>query len=170
MIGSVDPAAAALIGAAVAAGVSLLAQLLAHSLSVQRDRRNQRRERAYETVRRAASALLRIDEPAAGSEGAREWPPDGIGALYPEAVPYFTRTTEALIALSVDFGRNHWLLDQYEKVASEGLGRLLDFHKHLRIPEDERGERIREIAGNAYRWTKAADEWVARAMEEVQRI
>jgi len=120
-------------------------------LNTRRERRNQRRERAFATVRDAAAALLRIDEPRADPGAAATRNPESLGALYPEAVPFATRTTEALVVLSIDFGCAHWLLEEYEKVAADGLGRVIDFHEHVRTPEESRGDQIREFARKAFR-------------------
>jgi hypothetical protein len=164
---SVKPAtAAALIGAGVASGVSLLSQLLAHSLCVRRDRRNQRRERAYETVLTAASALLRIYEP----EDYSNLDPESFGAMHPKQCRSPPARTEALTRLSVHFGCEHWLLDEYEKVASESVERVIEFHELLRLPEESRADQIPEHARRAFQSKRAADEWVAQAMREVERL
>ncbi len=64
--------------------------------------------------------MLLYIHPKERDGGHRGENPESLDALYPDAVPFATRPAETLVAWSIDFGRGHWLLGEYEKVASDG--------------------------------------------------
>lgn len=100
---------AALIGAGVAAAVGLVAQYLAHQLSLRRERAAHQRERLSRVVEEAALALHRD----AQDRDAEPGPPGTLAGTAPALVPIFDRASRGIALLHVHFGMTHPLIKQY---------------------------------------------------------
>jgi hypothetical protein len=100
---------AALIGAGVAAVVGLIAQYLAHRLSLRRERAAHRRERLSRVIEEAALALHRAPEDGDRPPG----PPGSLAGTAPALVPLFERASRGFALLQIHFGMTHPLIEQY---------------------------------------------------------
>lgn len=172
-----DPAGAALIGAGVGASVAVGAQFLSHSLTVTRDRRNQRRERLHSVVTEAALLLYgpSRDERIPWDEWEqRERHPESRAPLDPHVVrdvePFSNRSFDGINLLLVHFGSDHWLVDSYVSTCELCLKAERAWSEHIRNPDDQRLENVPDIAKVKREAQEAKGRWVAEARAEVDRI
>lgn len=171
-----QPATAALIGAGVAAGVSLLAQFVGHELDVRRDRRNQRRERLYDVIVAAAIALYEpIDRPSEQSDQ----PPPKPGTIAatlpflrdPSMTVFLDSFGRAIVVLQVHFGHDHALIDSYTKAFQVCAKTMEAKVKHLaKDSEDDRTPAIPGFAHQLLAAQRARDEWMRGAIAHVDAI
>lgn len=177
-----DAAAAALIGAAVASGVSLASQVLGHELSLRRDRRGERRQRARETVATAAKALYLTRALSDAETAARGYPetlrPEDL-ALYRGTVPMLAATSSAMTELQIEFGYDHPLVETYFAAIGPCLDALsqwadaapdLSASRFVQATLDEQravieetiaaGKKLEEVIATA---SSARDNWVRQA-------
>jgi hypothetical protein len=173
-----DSGTAALIGAGVGSSVALASQLLNHSLSAQRDRRNQRRERLTRVIVEAAENLYKPaeDERLSREEfEAQERHPESLAAqdpdLFRDLEPLTKRASEGITLLQIHFGHEHPLVEKYSEVCATCYDAEEIWSRHLRSPEDAaRLERIPEVMKALRAAQIARDEWMREAREEVERI
>lgn len=100
---------AALIGAAVGAGSSLLAQLLTHRLGLWRDRRNLLRQQRFAAVEQAALVL----GSASPNDDVREAPVGSILGDHPEIAGLAEGMHSAIALLQVHFATDHKIVRSY---------------------------------------------------------
>lgn len=172
-----DPAVAALIGAAIGSGVAVGAQFLSHSLTLERDRRNQKRERLHLVVTEAAFALARPsrDERMPWEEWQqRELDPESRAAAHPKLVrdiaPFAERSSEGITLLQVHFGDDHWLIDKYVSTCAACLGAEEAWSEHGRKPDDQRIKQVPDIAKVMREAQGARNQWIKEARAEVEQI
>jgi hypothetical protein len=174
----VDPAAAALIGAGVGFGAALASQLLSHSLSIKRDRRNQRRERLNKVIVVAAEHLYKParDERLTQEEfEAKELHPESIAAqdpgLHRDLEPIGAHMGEGISLLQIHFGHDHPLVKKYTEACSECYEAEAKWLEHLRSSQDEeRIKRIPEIMEGLRAAQVARDNWMSEARVEVEKL
>lgn len=172
-----DPAAAALIGAVLGAGGAVGVQFLSHSLTLTRDRQNQKRERLHRVVTEAAFALSRParDERVSWEEWEqRERHPESRAAMHPHLVrdiePFANRSSEGITLLQVHFGDEHWLIDSYISACATCLKAEETWSEHTRKSDDERIEAVPDIAKVMREAQEARNNWIKEARAEVERI
>jgi hypothetical protein len=146
---------AALIGAGVGSATSLVAQGLAHVLTVNRDRRSQRRAELYRVVTDAAAALY---EPMQSPTDAR------VLYVLQDAI------AAALVKLMIHFDHDDALIRSYMDVANECLEDARRWEEHQqRLDRDTPDamaafhsllERRRDAGEAQNRWIKSAREAV----------
>jgi hypothetical protein len=168
-----DPAVAALIGAGTGAVVAVASQFIGHRLSLERDRRNQRRQRLTEAVVEAGSLLYRPDKrPPNKDTYYLNLNPESVAAQDPELHRMLTPMREAIgrgmVVLQVHLGHRHQLIDEYVETAI-----LIDeaetaWHKRNREPQSV--EDIRPTADAMEKAQHARDAWMRSARLEVERI
>jgi hypothetical protein len=172
-----DAPTAALIGAGVAATVSLVGQFLGHALSIQRDRRNQRRASLYTVIAQAAAELYGPDKRPKPDPDEPPPKPGTIAAMY--RIPLPVRALQEGVArgitmLQIHFGHDHPLLDSYVEAAQVCTEAMHAFHEMLE--DDEQGEtpeskaRVEEIAKLLRKAQIARDAWMTEARAVVDRI
>jgi hypothetical protein len=157
-----EPATAALLGAAVASAVGLAAQYLGHRLGIERDRRNARRERLYDAVETAGAALFRRD-----AERPDEARPDSDSG--PELDALADSISKGIVALSLYFREGHWVIEEYLAAGTRVLDAFRALHDHLGQPPDLR-EGFEEILGKLREAKKGSDRWMQRALREAGRV
>ncbi|MDQ3676477.1 MAG: hypothetical protein M3401_06680 [Actinomycetota bacterium] len=175
IVAALSPATAALIGAATASVVALVAQYLAHHLSIKRDRRNQKRARLHDVVVTASIALFSMS----GDKPSRDYSdphPESIAALSPEYQdPDFMalqeRMTDALALLLIHFGDDHWLIDEYMAAMEASTAARLAMIDTLALKDDEAGrEKVRDHAKALRAGQIARLNWSAKARDHVDKL
>ncbi len=173
-IAAVDGATAALIGAGTASVVSLGGQFLAHTLSLARDRRNQRRQRLASIADAGALLYSRGERMTQEELEAREPDRESFAARHPEVVldvgRYAERIADGIVVLQVEFGNRHWLVSDYVETANSCLQAEQAQGAHLRKATSERIVSIDKLLEELAAAQRARDEWMKKARAEVERI
>jgi hypothetical protein len=172
-----DPAVAALIGAGVGSSGAMAAQFLGHSLTVKRDRQNQKRERLHLVVTEAAFAVFRSprDERVSWEEWEQqERHPESHAAQNPELVrdvePFATRSSEGITLLQIHFGDDHWLVDKYVSTCGVCLKAEQALSEQFHAPDDQRAAKVPGLVKVLREAQEARTQWVKEARAEVERI
>jgi hypothetical protein len=163
---------AALIGAGVGSAASLVAQVLSHGLSVNRDRRNQRRAQLYDAIVAAASALYGPAQRVKVDPDEPPPKPGTVGALFPvspELRELQRGIAQSTLNLQVHFGHGHPLIESYSAAAQQCL-----LARHALDEQIEHGDtvidKIPELAKALVETQAARDKWMREARAVVERI
>lgn len=173
-----DAATAALVGAGTAAVVGIGAQFIAHRLAVERDRRNQRRERLFNVIVEAATALYEPLDPPPPPDSNRPPPlPESLAALKPHLMDpsyeAFTQSTaRGLTLLMIHFGHDHKLIDAYQDawIACAKAEEWKALHFRLDPDSEERVAQIPELAKTLRAGQLARDRWMQVARAHVDSL
>lgn len=162
-----DPVGAALIGAAVGASTSIAAQFISHGLGVRRDRRNQYRQRLYDVIVEAATALYepRRPPPELASSpplhpAVRRFTDD------PKRVAFVEAWSDGLTLLLIHFGHGHQIVDDYIE-AHHTVVRGIEAMAPDRANDDEA---IAQLPVKLRAAQIARDDWMTKARAYVDRV
>jgi hypothetical protein len=158
---------------------ALASQLIAHEVSVRRDRRKQKRQRLTEAIVTAATALYvepesRLNKPER-EKIKRTMRPDGVMAQDPDTsldlLPFHEAVFRGITALEHHLGQDHPLLDEYVEASVTCAEAEAAKSRYFRSDDERwRVQNLRPFGEKLRAAQEARDGWMKRALAEIDRI